>query len=150
MAELITRPALHGDLDFCWDIYSESVKGVVAPMIQGGWNHDNEKAKFRSIWSTENAHIVLVDSVPVGWFACRFTDAEVVIEHAYFQASHQRRKIGTIIVNFIAEEAKKRGKNSVIVEVVKGASAKTFFEKLGFVELGTSPTSLCIPMQRST
>jgi hypothetical protein len=147
MADLITRPIVDSDFSFCWSVYAESVKPQVSPLLKRPWIDADEEARFRSIWSSENAHMILCDGAPVGWFSYRETPDSVVIEHGYIRASHQKRRIGTILIDFIAGEAMKKNKN-VEIEVLNGASAKTFFEKTGFAEVGT--TSTTIQMMRRT
>lgn len=147
MADLITRPMADSDFPFCWSVYAESVKQQITPLLKRPWVDADEESRFRSIWTTENAHLVLRDGVPVGWFSFRETQDTVVIEHGYIQAAHQGKRIGSVLVDFIAGEAKKRGKN-VDIEVLKGAPAKAFFDKTGFSEVATTGTT--VQMKRRT
>jgi GNAT superfamily N-acetyltransferase len=89
---------------------------------------------------------VLYDGEPVGWFSYRLAQDRVTVEHGYLKRSHQRKKIGTILLNFIADEARKQRKK-VVLEVLKNSTAKSFFDKTGFSESGVKQIS--IEMERS-
>jgi GNAT superfamily N-acetyltransferase len=133
MNSLTTNSAVSNDFDFCWRIYSESIRDEISPFIHGGWIEDVERDKFKKNWATDNSQIILLDSVPVGWFSVKITEKNIIVEHGYIAKHHQKKKIGSIILNFLNETARRDGK-TVQIEVLKTSSAMSFFEKNGFSE----------------
>ncbi|CAJ2754560.1 Acetyltransferase (GNAT) family [Burkholderia pseudomallei] len=148
MADLTTRSATANDFNFCWKLYSHFVKDPLTPHIQGGWIASNEEAKFKSIWSTDEAHIIEYDGSPVGWLSYHETENSLNVDQFYLESKFHHRKIGTIIFNYISDQARLQGKRRVAAEVLKGATAKDFFVKIGFVEYGS--TSLCTQLEKAT
>lgn len=146
MADLITRPATANDFKFCWELYSDFVKNLLTPHIQGGWIDSNEEAKFRSIWSIDEAHIIECDTDPIGWFSYHTTDNSLSLDQFYINLKYHRRRIGMIIFNYIFDQARQLGIKHVTADVLKGAISKDFFLKIGFVESGS--TSLCTKLEK--
>jgi GNAT superfamily N-acetyltransferase len=70
----------------------------------------------------------------VGWFSLKDTSQTVFVDHFYVSPSHRQRRVGSILMTYIIDAAKSKGKK-VSLEVINGSSARTFFEKLGFAEI---------------
>lgn len=143
MAHLETRPLKASDFAFCWSVYAKQIRPAIEPLLSRPWVDAEEEARFRTIWTTENAHLIVCDDKPVGWLSFRETPDSVFLEHGYLIDTHQRKRIGSILVNFITAEAHKRGKH-VRVETLQGSHAKTFFEKNGFAVTGGTQTAIAM------
>jgi GNAT superfamily N-acetyltransferase len=138
--DLITKAANASDFDFCWGIYSDSVREAMTPLIPSGWKADAEKANFKSIWVAAESHLILYDDTAIGWMAIKELTDRLVIEHLYVRKSHQRKGIGTILVDFVAKKAAEKGK-SVTASVLKPTTAISFAEKRRFSRTGETPIS---------
>ena len=145
MVDLTTSPAKHTDFDFCWAVYAPPVQALLATQIPGGWVDNSEKQKFETIWDSESTHLIFYDSKPVGWVSWRTYEDRVEIENLHIQPGYQRKTIGSIVVEYIAGNAKASAV-PLEAEVLKGSSSIAFFERLNFTrsrELG-----LTIRLQR--
>lgn len=140
MADLISRPLEKSDYPFCWSLYEESTKPAIAPFIQRNWASADEEERFRSIWTTDNAQLIVCDGKPVGWYGLKQASQTVVVEHFYVTPSHRQRRIGSILMRYIVDTAKSQGKR-VTLEVINGSSARVFYEKLGFTEVSRKPVT---------
>jgi len=134
MADLISRPLQAADFPFCWALYEASTQSSIAPFMKRSWVSSDEENRFRSIWTTDNAQLIVCDNQPAGWFCLKEGPQSVVVEHFYVAPSHRKRRIGSILMGYIIDEAKRQGKK-VSLDVIHGSSARTFFEKLGFAEV---------------
>lgn len=141
MVNLTTRQLNDDDFSFCWSLYAAAVKPLITPILPRLWNDTDEERLFRSIWKVEEAHMILYDDRPIGWFSVKENQENFVIEHGYIEQSYQKRKIGSIIIDFLVGEAGKHGKN-VVVEVLQNNPARLFFDKAGFSEVGPVNNSI--------
>src|SRR5438105_12927678 len=101
MANLETRPATQGDFDFAWKVYSDHVKPLITPHMTRSWVDADERSRFATLWKPQEAHIMLLDGEPVGWFSCNIGQEIVDIEHGYILPAYQHRGIGGRILKFI-------------------------------------------------
>src|SRR3984957_12598791 len=143
--ELSTRQATDSDFEFCWNVYSDSVSATMSQLIAGGWKPEIEKKRFGSIWAPSDSHLVLYDSLPVGWLAFREHGDQLAIDHLYLRKSHQKKGIGTILVDFLAGKAT-AGKRRLTAEVLKSCTAVSFCEKMRFSPVGQ--TGIAIQVHR--
>lgn len=133
MDTITTNNATSDDFEYCWKIYSRSIRDALSQFIQGGWVDEIEKLKFQKNWEAEKSHILLLNNRPVGWLAVDLNSESVKIEHGYIEKENQKKGIGTKILNFLNELAEKEDK-PLIVEVLKNSTARDFFRKNGFFE----------------
>ena len=137
MADLTTRPVTPEDFTFCWSLYAPTVQEHLAALIAGGWNAEKERERFRGIWQSDETHVIQYDGLPVGWISVRKGETEFEIQHLYVDPRYQRRGVASILINFVADEARKAGKH-VSAEVLKSSTVLDMARKTGFLKVGTT------------
>jgi GNAT superfamily N-acetyltransferase len=74
---------------------------------------------------------------PVGFASYREEEAQRwKLNKIYVLQNQQGKGTGKYVINYIIEEIKKKNANSLFLQVNRYNNAKTFYEKLGFTEIG--------------
>lgn len=147
MANLETRAAQSSDFDFAWDVYLQTLKPTLMSHVRKPWKDADEKKNFATTWHVNDTHIILLDGTPVGWLSCKVDDKAIEIEHGYVLEKYQRQDIGSILLAFIAGEAKRQNK-TLLLDALKGAPSVDFFRDRGCTQL--SETDILIKFDAST
>jgi GNAT superfamily N-acetyltransferase len=128
---LTTRSATDSDLEYVWKVYKEAVKSHIEPKLKQGWVDANELTNFRKAWKPANSHIIMMDSVPIGWGGVVVTPTEASIEHLYIEPAHRGKGYGTRLISEMLQVWRKEGK-AVHAPVLKGSRAIGAATRLGF------------------
>lgn len=132
---LATRPAKDSDFQYVWDVYREAVKAHIGPKLKGGWVDSVEVEKFRKTWKAGDSHIVLMDSIPIGWSGVVASEKEVRIEHLYIEPQHRGKGYGTRLVSEMTKRWTNEGK-AVYAPVLREKRLVTAISRLGFSAQG--------------
>jgi diamine N-acetyltransferase len=90
----------------------------------------------------ENGHhfiLAVEDEIPVGFASYEFNNggtSKTKIHKIYILTSQQGKGTGRILIEHIAEEARKNNQQALILNVNKYNAARHFYKKLGFVIVG--------------
>lgn len=132
MPQLDTRQAVLTDFDYCWAMYANAVRKHIEQRSRQPWNDLEERERFRSTWVPGDSHIIRYDGQEIGWFSVHLHDDVAHVGHGYISEKYQRRGIGSILLGFISEEAKRRGKRILRAEALVDDTADAFFRRNGF------------------
>ncbi len=123
------RPACSNDYAFALVLYVEAIKPLTST-----WTNlicERRKAEFASLWSPDDAWIIVLDGEDVGWVEVRATGDEVFLRQLYISPAHQRRGIGSYVMERLLEE-RRRTARSMALFVLKNNPAFRFYERHGF------------------
>lgn len=132
------RDASEADSQFCYRVKVAAHKGNIVATY-GPWDEAEQRAYHEKQWSPSGVRIISADGCDVGWVWCADAGACVEVNGFYVLPSHQRRGIGTQVVQRVLEEAESAGK-AVLLQVMKQNSALAFYRKLGFAVVGSTDT----------
>lgn len=136
------RVATSDDADLIYEIkyqayaeYSVLAYGSWDESFQRGYTHQN----------LPYTNIIIVDSNPVGWIACKEDDEKLEILDLHILPSYQRSLLGTEALSEILHSADRQQKD-VELGVLKVNPSRALYERLGFH--ATSENSTHILMKR--
>jgi len=107
---------------------------MIEPKLDAPWDDKREQENFRSIWVPENAHVVMLDSSPIGWGAMTTGSDSITIDHFYLLEPHRGKGYGTKILEAVIADAKRTGKD-VRADALKEGRVLSLVPRLGFVEV---------------
>jgi ribosomal protein S18 acetylase RimI-like enzyme len=136
--EALRREASHADSEFCYTVKVAAHRDNIIATY-GAWDEAEQRAYHEKKWSPDEVRIMVADGADVGWVRCLEGAERVDIGGLYLLPSHQRRGIGTIVLQRVLEEARAAGK-ALFLQVMKQNSALAFYRKLGFVVVRETET----------
>jgi ribosomal protein S18 acetylase RimI-like enzyme len=136
--EVLLREASDADSAFCYEVKVAAHRDNIVATY-GPWHKAEQRAYHERQWSHGEVRIIVADGADVGWVRCLDGAERVDIAGLYILPSHQRRGIGTVVVQRVLEEARSAGK-ALFLQVMKQNSALAFYRKLGFVVVGETET----------
>ena len=103
--------------------------GDLVDRTHGPWTDQQWRTEFADDIARGNTQVVKVDSTIVGFvdFDCA-NGADVHVTTIAIAPGHQRKGIGTHIMRDLME----RTKGQLTLQVVRGNSAKVWYDRLGF------------------
>jgi ribosomal protein S18 acetylase RimI-like enzyme len=124
------RPACSDDYAFALDLYVETIKPLASTW--GEWSDEDQQAQFASLWHPTDTRIIsLSGGEPIGWVEFRLTGDEIFLKQLYISPAHQRRGIGSTVIQRLMEELRGAAK-SIALFVLKNNPAFRFYEQHGF------------------
>lgn len=133
--QIAFRPALDQDFDYCKGIYFAEMEWIICEL------HLNERAQaesFRRQWNPAQVRMITLNdtNTDIGWLQTfPLGDDEIFVSQLFIERTHQRRGIGTEVMNRLMKEAE--GMNRPLrLDVVKINPAKRLYERLGFRIVG--------------
>ena len=132
------RQATSADSQFCY-CTKKSAHGENIVRTYGPWDEAFQRQFHEKQWKPEGVQILVVGRTDVGWiWSCHHAD-QIRIHGIYILPAHQRKGIGTFLVNRLREESVKTDK-PVRLWVMKRNTAVEFYKKLGFAVIGQNKT----------
>ena len=116
-------PAAYGSI-----LSSKQLEYMLAMMYNVSSLHEQVEKGHHFIVATE-------DESPVGFASYEFNCGELSktkIHKIYILPSNQRKGTGQMVINFIAEEARKNNQQVLALNVNKYNDAQGFYKKIGF------------------
>ena len=104
----------------------------------GGLDDDLHRSRVASLLLS-NVRIIVTDGFDVGWVNVRREETRIEIYDIYIQPEHQNKGIGSLVVQEIIEEARRKSVVFALV-VLKVNPARRFYEKLGMICMGENQT----------
>jgi len=132
-----TRPARLIDADFLLEAKRLAYRQYVDKM--GTWSDDTHRIKIAAI-PLANIQIIQVEGNAIGWFNVMQTENHIELFDIYIIPSHQRRKIGTRIVEKLMDEAAAKQVVFQLVVLKVNPKARDLYIKLGMKEIGQTET----------
>ena len=133
------RPITLSDLDFAWNLYRQSMKPLTEALME--WVDERQKQVVERDVVSGEASIIVQDGHDRGWLRVRESIDGLELCQLYVTLEVQNRGIGTVIVERLIGEARRKGKK-LNLEVVKNNRARRLYERLGFVPAGESEYKL--------
>lgn len=133
-----TRPAAARDFDFAWAAYEPAVKTVIG--AHRPWESDQERQRFRSIWSPEETVIIQVGGEDVGWVSVQASGQTMTITNLALLDAKQRQGVGTEVFNDLVSEARTKGQ-SLEFSILKGSGFVETVKRAGSVSIGEDQVS---------
>ena len=124
--QIVLRPALIQDFDFCRTLYFAGMEEVIREL---NLDRDAQAIGFRKQWSFEEARITTVDGGDIGWMQSTLKDGAIFLGQLFIDSGFQRRGIGTEVIGRLIEEA---GDLPVTLSVAKINPAVRLYERFGF------------------
>ena len=103
----------------------------------GRFDPERARERFRNSFVPELTRHILLDGKRVGFFALKPDNNELLLDHFYIHPSHQRRGLGTEVLNMLFVEADK-SKLPIRVGVLRDSASNSFYMQHGFQKTGES------------
>jgi GNAT superfamily N-acetyltransferase len=122
------RPAGAADFDYCHRLYFAEMEHVNRELKL---DRDVQAASFRRQWDASQVRIITGDGADIGWLQTLTHDGSYFLGQLFVEPAHQRRGIGTEVMNRLIGEATHAGQ-AMTLAVVKINPAKRLYDRLGF------------------
>jgi ribosomal protein S18 acetylase RimI-like enzyme len=133
------RPAGSGDYAFALHLYVKTIRPLATAWTE--WVDEEQEALFASLWRPEDTRIIVLNGQEIGWAEFRQTGDEVLLKQLYISPAHQRRGIGSQVMQRLLEERCGTAK-SMALFVLKNNPAFRFYQRHGFGVVRETPTKL--------
>lgn len=140
------RPAEASDRPVAREIHHRAFREVVERQF-GAWDESQQDEFFDGEWRRHPHDVVLLDGEAVGYLAVEHLADHVFVHNVVLDPAVQGRGIGTSLLSKVLDDALERHR-SVRLQVLQANPAVSLYRRLGFVEIGRSPTHLL--MERAT
>jgi ribosomal protein S18 acetylase RimI-like enzyme len=134
------RPACSDDYVFALNLYLKAIKPLAIAWME--WVDQDQEAQFASLWRPDDTRIITLNGEEdIGWVEFRPTGDELFLKQLYISPAHQRRGIGSQVMQRLMEE--RRGTaQSMALFVLKNNPAFRFYERHGFEVVRETHTTL--------
>lgn len=124
--------AKEDDFEFAWQIYSESVSPLMKNHLKNGWNDDEQKKQFKTIFDVGNTKLIYANDIKIGWVDFMVEKDRIRLTNGYLLPAHRRKGIGSKVMEMV----KNMGEGTKIIEmsILKNSPHRPFFDKFGFQE----------------
>ena len=132
------RPAKREEVDWLADLFTRSMRDAIAA-TRGSWDIAREDAQFRRQLQLPDTRVIRVENNGVGFLTTRALPNKSLEVHTLcIEPDWQCAGIGTHVMREIMAAAR-AASSSIVLSVLKANTrARLFYERLGFVEIGTS------------
>ena len=136
------RPAVDTDLSAARRVHHRSFRDVVERQF-GTWDEALQDGFFDAEWERQPHEIVVVDGELAGYIAVDDFDDHTFVHNVVLDPDVQGRGIGTALLTEVIDAARARGV-PVRLQVLHANRAAHLYRRLGFVEIGRTPTNLVL------
>ena len=133
------RPARPEDAAFARRLYFATNRWIVERLI--GWDEARESERFASEFRPEEAQIILLDSVPIGWMQAGEAEGALQLKQICLDPAYQRRGIGTMLLQELIAAAEAKAL-PVELTVARINLAVGLYARLGFRVVDTNALEL--------
>ena len=130
------RPATPADREFARQAHHLAYRDVVERRF-GSWDEEQQNGFFDGAWSRHGHDVVENDGAVCGYVMIETGTDRVDVNEIVIHPDHQNRGIGTAVLRQTIDRAGELGL-PVYLQVIKGNRAADLYERLGFVEYGTT------------
>jgi len=145
-APIALRPARSDDYDFALGLYVEAIKAYAIAYM--AWDEAVETARFARLWMPANTRIITRDGIAIGWLAASERASDIFLQQLYIMSDHQRRGIGTRVMELLLTQWRATGK-PIVLGVLKNNPARRLYERLGFTVVGETKTKFIMRRESS-
>ena len=129
------RPATQDDKKFCRELHWRTMRAYVE--ATWGWDDVDQQARFEAAFDPARTEIIEVRGEAIGMLVVDRGSDPLRIVSIEIAPGHQRRGIGSTLIDRIVDEADGR---PVSLQVLKANPAKALYERLGFTVVAETPT----------
>jgi len=130
------RDCNENDYNFIHDLSKENMENYVIK-LWGGW----DKEKFISKIKKENIKIIEYNNELIGFSDYEIRGNTAYIHNLQIKSNFQGKGIGHYILTIVEQNIKERGIKKISLKVFEDNPAKAFYEKHGYIALGSSDAS---------
>jgi GNAT superfamily N-acetyltransferase len=123
------RPATTDDMPFARRLYLDNMRAVTERVL--AWDEARQAASFDARFVPHEVSIICLDEQDIGWMQIAESDEEFFLKQFFVHPDHQRRGIGTTLLQDLIVRAARAGK-AVTLGVVKGNPARSLYARHGF------------------
>jgi ribosomal protein S18 acetylase RimI-like enzyme len=118
---------------FALELYLSTMRPYTEELMV--WDELRQRDSFAAQWKPDEVQIVAVDGKDIGWLQVSETPTEMRLQQFFISPDHQRRGIGTEVLNSLVAIWKATGK-PVVLTVLKNNPARRLYERFGFSVVG--------------
>ncbi len=126
------RPAVKGDLAFCWPIYRDAVQPLTA-----NWNEAEHQRLVERAVGHPGTSILRSDKADKGWVEVAESHHAVELKQLFVLAAARNGGLGTNFLNWMKERADRKRKD-LLLDVLANSPARGLCERLGFKAVTTA------------
>lgn len=124
--------ARRDDTGALYELYAKVMRPRIVAARES-WNESRQRYRFIESLDIDHCSIVELDGVRVGFIDCRQIGPAMVIHTLVVAPEHQRRGIGSSVLNAAIAEADRLGVPTIVDVRKTDSSARRLCESLGFV-----------------
>jgi GNAT superfamily N-acetyltransferase len=128
--DITLRPATAADLPFARGLYLDGMREV-SQRAGFAWDEARQTVNFSGRFLADEVSIISLDGRDIGWVQIAESESEIFLKQFFIHSAHQRRGIGTRLLQDLLKRAALAGK-PVTLGVVKGNPARSLYERHGF------------------
>ena len=137
---ITVRSALEPDACFAYEVRESSMRQYVVE-TWGEWDEDEVRRQIAEDIRLTRLSVVELDRKPVGILRVDDQPEHVDIDQMFLQREHQRKGLGTVLLQRILARARQR-RVPVRLWVLRVNPARTLYERVGFSVFEETAASL--------
>ncbi len=139
------RPACSADYSFALNLYVQTIQPLTTAWME--WVDQDQKPQFARLWRPDDTWIIALDGQEdIGWVEFRETQGEVFLKQLYITPEHQRRGIGSCVMQRLEERCGTA--KPMALFVLKNNPALRFYQRHGFDVVQETPTRFVMRRDR--
>lgn len=131
------RPALWSDDQLLYRLLREALGPYVT--ILWGWDEAFQQERWAQVFDPSRWQVIADGRTEVGGLELEQRSSEVYLANLMIFPEHQRRGIGTAVIQRLLSTAHAEGR-PVRLQVLKGNPARALYARLGFIGQGENET----------
>jgi GNAT superfamily N-acetyltransferase len=132
------RPAAKSDIDFCWPLYRDTLKPLMAAPTD--WREADQHRIVERALADTGASILCSQGTDAGWLHVEEDRQVISVKQLVIAPALRNHGLGTSFLTWMKERADRKRKD-LIVEVMADSPARGFLERLDFKAIpGSSRT----------
>ncbi|RIL00826.1 MAG: GNAT family N-acetyltransferase [Proteobacteria bacterium] len=131
VAEVETRAATRGDLDFAFETLRASMRPYVEAAF-GPWDEAEQRARFAATFDLRTHRVVRCDGEDAGLVAIETHVDRIALERLFLLPRFQGRGLGTSLVRALLRRAREEALPVRVTVLRSNPGALRFYERLGF------------------
>ena len=126
--QMVLRPALQQDFDYCRRIYFAEMNWIIEELHL---DPAAQQVSFQQQWDPTQVRIMVLDGADAGWLQTITQAHELFIAQMFVDRPLQRKGVGTEVIKRLIGEATQLNR-TVRLNVVKINPVRRLYERLGF------------------
>lgn len=139
MSQRSFQQATKHDEAVIFDLYCRVMKEHITEIW--GWDQEWQENDFMKHFSPENITVVREENKAIGYSQIENQGNQLYIRMLLLLPKHQRKGIGSRLLNAVIEKAKAQSKGIALQVFKVNEQAKRFYEHRGFQVQGETPSS---------